>query len=105
MLADFGVSRLSGNRMMKTTVGTPTYIAPEILESETGYGQEVDMWSVGVMTYELLCGYPPFRGGVVAKLYMCIMNGRYSFQVPGHFFKKNLCCVKIFFFIQSHSQQ
>ena len=41
-----------------TVCGTPTYVAPEIL-AETGYGLEVDMWACGVITYILLCGFPP----------------------------------------------
>lgn len=45
--------------MLNTACGTPGYVAPEILESRP-YGKEVDMWSVGVIAYILLCGFPPF---------------------------------------------
>ena len=41
MLADFGLSRYFGDSIIQTTCGTPTYIAPEILESDSGYGPEV----------------------------------------------------------------
>ena len=42
-----------------TTVGTPDYIAPEIF-SKGGYTESVDWWSVGVIMFEMLVGYPPF---------------------------------------------
>lgn len=59
-LADFGLSSIASNdSMLKTSCGTLTYCAPEILRGDT-YGKAVDMWSIGVITYILLSGYPPF---------------------------------------------
>jgi serine/threonine protein kinase len=56
-LADFGLA-MEVKEPIFTVCGTPTYVAPEIL-SEIGYGLEVDMWACGVITYILLCGFPP----------------------------------------------
>jgi serine/threonine protein kinase len=46
--------------LIKKAAGSPGYIAPEVLTGES-FGLEVDMWSIGVITYILLCGYPPFH--------------------------------------------
>ena len=66
-----------------TVCGTPTYVAPEILE-ETGYGLKVDMWAAGVITYIMLCGFPPFRSAKrdQDELFDLIMEGDYEFLSP-----------------------
>ena len=60
-LIDFGMSKLlnPGQRSIISRVGTPGYIAPEIIMGDP-YTKSVDMWSLGVLTYILLCGYMPF---------------------------------------------
>lgn len=80
-LADFGLSKVLGQEvMMQTACGTPGYVAPEILQSsETGYGKEVDMWSVGVITYILLCGFPPFYNDNVAQLFESIIKADFDY--------------------------
>jgi len=58
-LADFGMATIINNPLY-TVCGTPTYVAPEIIINN-GYGIEVDIWAAGIITYIMLCGYPPFR--------------------------------------------
>ena len=82
MISDFGLSRIfSDEEMMKTACGTPGYVAPEVLKRR-GYGREVDLWSIGVITYILLCGYPPFYDENNQELYQQIMRGDYCFDSP-----------------------
>ena len=77
-LTDFGLcNTVATNDMLKTNCGTLTYIAPEILKG-VKYNQAVDMWSVGVISYILLSGYPPFIGQDKASLQQLVMNGKYE---------------------------
>mmetsp|Transcript_10010 Transcript_10010/g.29563 ORF Transcript_10010/g.29563 Transcript_10010/m.29563 type:complete len:332 (-) Transcript_10010:498-1493(-) len=81
-LADFGLAKLvNGANVMQTACGTPGYVAPEILANK-GYGLEVDMWSVGVILYILLCGFPPFYEDELPALFKQIMSGRFDFPSP-----------------------
>ncbi|KAG8459848.1 hypothetical protein KFE25_014411 [Diacronema lutheri] len=81
-LADFGLAKVvSEKAIMQTACGTPGYVAPEILQN-TGFGIEVDMWSVGVILYILLCGFPPFYEEELPRLFATIMAGRYDFPSP-----------------------
>lgn len=63
---------------MSTKVGTPSYFAPEVL-SGNGYNNSVDYWSIGVILYILLCGYPPFSEDSNEILYEKIKRGEYEF--------------------------
>lgn len=81
-LADFGLSAFVGDEnMLKTACGTPGYVAPEVLLGYK-YTVAVDMWSVGVIMYILLCGFPPFYEDNVVALFEQIIEGNYSFPDP-----------------------
>lgn len=58
-VCDFGLAKLCVGRAY-TICGTPEYMAPEVLEHK-GYGQPVDWWSLGVLTFEVICGRQPFQ--------------------------------------------
>ncbi|RPB00899.1 Pkinase-domain-containing protein [Choiromyces venosus 120613-1] len=62
VLADFGIAKMlvSSDEMLNTMAGSFGYAAPEVMLKK-GHGKAVDMWSLGVITYTLLCGYSPFR--------------------------------------------
>ncbi|XP_022081209.1 calcium/calmodulin-dependent protein kinase type 1-like [Acanthaster planci] len=81
MISDFGLSKMEGSGDMNTACGTPGYVAPEVLRQKP-YGKAVDVWSIGVITYILLCGYPPFYDESDAVLFQQIMNGHYEFDSP-----------------------
>jgi len=79
MLSDFGLSKIVGDAtMMETACGTPYYVAPEVLNA-SGYDKEVDLWSVGVITYLLLCGFPPFYGESLPEVFEQIMKAEFDF--------------------------
>jgi len=64
-----------------STVGTPDYIAPEVFE-EGGYTEVVDWWSLGVILYEMLVGYPPFFSDDPNKTFEKIINWSSNFFIP-----------------------
>lgn len=61
-MADFGIAKMleSQNEILTTMAGSFGYAAPEVMLKK-GHGKPVDIWSLGVITYTLLCGYSPFR--------------------------------------------
>ncbi|TRY90941.1 hypothetical protein DNTS_022178 [Danionella cerebrum] len=81
-LGDFGLATVVDGPLY-TVCGTPTYVAPEII-AETGYGLKVDIWAAGVITYILLCGFPPFRGSAEDQeaLFDQILLGQLEFPLP-----------------------
>ncbi|XP_068443638.1 serine/threonine-protein kinase DCLK2-like [Clinocottus analis] len=81
-LGDFGLATVVDGPLY-TVCGTPTYVAPEII-GESGYGLKVDIWAAGVITYILLCGFPPFRSenNVQEELFDQILRGKLEFPSP-----------------------
>jgi serine/threonine protein kinase len=64
-----------------TACGTPGYVSPEIIAGK-GYGQEVDYWSIGIVSYILLCGFPPFYDEDNTALFEQIKAGKFEFPSP-----------------------
>uniref|UniRef100_A0A8D8VYJ5 Calcium/calmodulin-dependent protein kinase type 1 n=1 Tax=Cacopsylla melanoneura TaxID=428564 RepID=A0A8D8VYJ5_9HEMI len=81
MISDFGLSKMEDSRTMATACGTPGYVAPEVL-AQKPYGKAVDVWSIGVISYILLCGYPPFYDENDANLFAQILKGEFEFDSP-----------------------
>jgi len=63
-------------------VGTPDYIAPEVFMKNVGYSMECDWWSVGVIMFEMLIGYPPFCSESPNETYRKIMNWKKTLIFP-----------------------
>ncbi|KAG8463265.1 hypothetical protein KFE25_011262 [Diacronema lutheri] len=81
-ITDFGLSRLiDETSLMTTACGTPGYVAPEVITHEA-YSTQIDMWSVGVIVYILLCGFPPFYGENDAQMFRKIRSAQYKFLAP-----------------------
>ncbi|XP_010602010.1 serine/threonine-protein kinase Chk2 isoform X1 [Fukomys damarensis] len=82
-ITDFGQSKILGETsLMRTLCGTPTYLAPEVLLSigTTGYNRAVDCWSLGVILFICLSGYPPFsEHKTPVSLKDQITSGKYTF--------------------------
>lgn len=63
---------------MKTKVGTPYYISPDVLSGS--YGLSCDIWSAGCILYIMLCGYPPFNGDSDEEILKNVQRGDLRFD-------------------------
>lgn len=61
-LADFGFAKQAGpDNVLESYCGTPLTMAPEILKNQYKYSAKCDMWSLGVILYQMVCGIAPFK--------------------------------------------
>ncbi|KND95122.1 Serine/threonine-protein kinase SCH9 [Tolypocladium ophioglossoides CBS 100239] len=80
-LCDFGLSKanLTKNDTTNTFCGTTEYFAPEVLLDESGYTKMVDFWSLGVLVFEMCCGWSPFYAEDTQQMYKNIAFGKVRF--------------------------
>lgn len=84
-IADFGLAKFIGElKFTNTLCGTPAYVAPEILTHDSRkYTTKVDLWSLGVLLYVCLCGFPPFSDELgPPNMKEQILTGQYAFYSP-----------------------
>ncbi|XP_041850461.1 serine/threonine-protein kinase SIK3 homolog isoform X2 [Melanotaenia boesemani] len=87
-IADFGFSNIfSRGQLLKTWCGSPPYAAPELFEGKEYDGPKVDIWSLGVVLYVLVCGALPFDGSTLQNLRARVLSGK--FRIP--FFMSTDC--------------
>lgn len=77
-LIDFGTCNYLTEKNLTLKVGSPYYIAPEVLKRN--YNEKCDIWSCGVILYILLVGYPPFSGSNTSDLLNNVSKGQYSIK-------------------------
>ena len=80
-IADMGFATVVPKKLLDTPCGSPSYVAPEVLKGRA-YGEQVDCWSLGVVTFVLLCGYGPFQDRHPKNQYSKIQQGLYYFDSP-----------------------
>lgn len=80
-IVDFGLSNTySQGELLKTACGSPCYAAPEMIAGKKYLGENVDIWSCGVIMFALICGFLPFEDPDTSKLYKKILSG--EFKIP-----------------------
>ncbi|XP_015172635.1 PREDICTED: uncharacterized protein LOC107064455 [Polistes dominula] len=80
-LTDLGSSKFIGPYKTMTYIGTLEYLAPEIIQS-SGYNRAADYWSLGIVVYELLCGWTPFQGMNDVEVGNNIIAGIETVEIP-----------------------
>jgi serine/threonine protein kinase len=78
-IVDFGLSnRYKLNELLITACGSPCYAAPEMILGKKYHGSTVDVWSLGIILFTMICGYLPFEEENTSKLYKKILSGEYQ---------------------------
>ncbi|XP_062865168.1 maternal embryonic leucine zipper kinase-like [Trichomycterus rosablanca] len=80
-LIDFGLCAKPEGELGTALIegcGTPPYLAPEIIDAQPYHGAEADVWSLGVVLYDMLCGYLPFDGDNFVELHEQITKGHFD---------------------------
>lgn len=78
-IIDFGLSRaFAPGQVLTTHVGTAYYLSPQVLQKR--YDELCDVWSLGVICFVLLCGYPPFQGDDDAEILALVAKGKFEFD-------------------------
>lgn len=90
-LVDYGLCIRKSQRRWSNG-GTTEYIAPEVL-SVGRYGECVDWWELGILTWELLTGSPPFRGQTKREVYTKILS---TLLVKPDFMSISISCILLF---------
>lgn len=98
-LCDIGLSICTKNERVKSLVGTPEYLCPEIINEEIDkYSEKIDIWCIGILVYECLNGRTPFKREDERKTFKAILEGVYKLPIYlsknaalVEFFKKTLC--------------
>lgn len=81
-IIDFGLSNFYYGKLLKTPCGSPCYAAPEMIKNKSYDGRCIDIWSVGIIVFAMVCGYLPFEDKNNQKLFHKILNNQVTF--PHH---------------------
>ena len=104
-IGDLGVSRQVGQEtmMLQTFYGTPLYASPELCENKP-YNEKTDIWSLGVVLYEIACLTPPFSGHNLIALAENIRSARYP-AMPKGLYSESLTRMVAMLLQRNHSKR
>lgn len=84
-VSDFGLSALAETRrqdgLLHTSCGTPSYVAPEVIDQKGYDGAKSDIWSCGVVLFVLLAGFLPFHDSNLMEMYRKITMGKFKYPI------------------------